>query len=168
MKGHSLQLIPLSEDTLEQVRLWRNNPNISRFMEFKGEISVEQQLKWFQSVGDDHYFVIHYGKNPVGLINLKNINNKSAESGLFIGDEKYLGIGLAFEASLLLLDFAFNDLELLTITAKVNIKNKVAEDYNRMFGFQFNKTVNDEFQEWLLTKETYFQKRKHLEMMLLK
>lgn len=168
MEGSGLNLIPLSGETLEQVRIWRNDPYIARFMEFQEEISVEAQQKWFHSLQNAHYFVIYVDTLPIGLIHLKNTTKETAESGLFIGNEKFLGTGIAYEASLLLLDFAFNELKLLTVTAKVHVQNKVAEDYNQLFGYKFNQAINENFNEWVLTSEDYSNKRKYLQMILLK
>lgn len=161
MKGFGLELKPLSESTLEQVRQWRNDGQTNRYMEFRSEISMEDQKKWFSSIQNAHYFIIYSDAVPVGLIDLKKIDSdrKTAESGLLIGNKDFIGTGIALGASILLLDFAFNQLGLETVTAKINKKNSEAEKYNQLLGFELNQSMNSEFRIWVITKEVYLKKK---------
>lgn len=161
MKGFGLELKPLCKSTLEQLRLWRNDEQTNQYMEFRNKISFEAQQQWFLSIQNSHYFIIYSGSDPIGLIDLKKIdlNKKTAESGLLIGNKNFVGTGIALGASILLLDFAFEKLGLETVTAKINKENNQAEKYNQLLGFELNQSINDEFQVWMLTKEVYLKKR---------
>lgn len=164
MKGFGITLEPLSVKTLELIRQWRNDEVTSRFMEFRGQITPEAQQKWFDSIQDSYYFVIVSGSTPVGLIDLKKIDadRRTAESGLLIGNKDFVGTGIALGASVLLLDFAFDKLELETVTAKINKDNSEAERYNGLLGFKPGRPINEGFRNWVLTKAAYFEKRNHL------
>lgn len=168
MKGFGLELVPITEELLETVRLWRNDAVVAQFMEFKQEISVSDQQKWFNSIQNDYYFVIKSAETPIGLIDLKKIDRytKSAESGLFIGNKPFLQSGIALGASILLLDFAFGELKLNTVTAKIKKDNSEAEKYNQFLGFKRMETIRGDFQYWELKKELYFINREKLVKLL--
>lgn len=142
-------LIPLDELGIEQVRIWRNKPEISKNMEFSGYISETDQLNWFNSLAKEtnYYFIIHYKQKQIGLIHLNKFNEKeqSAHAGLFIGEDTYTGTGASISASLLLLSFAFEELNLEFVYAKVKRNNKPAIDYNIGLGFEFEQEINASF-----------------------
>lgn len=168
MKGFGLELVPITEDLLETVRLWRNDSAVAQFMEFQEEISVEEQQKWFNSIQNAYYFVIKSAETPIGLIDLKKIDTstKTAESGLFIGNKSFLQSGIALGASVLLLDFAFGELKLNMVTAKINKDNNEAEKYNQFLGFEKKETNRGDFRHWELKKEKYFFNREKLVKLL--
>lgn len=164
MKGFGIELEILSLKTLETVRQWRNDDETSQFMEFREVITEEEQQKWFSSIQNAYYFVIKANSTEVGLIDLKKIDpvNKTAESGLLIGNKSFVGTGIALGASVLLLDFAFGELGLETVTAKISRKNTEAQKYNQLLGFAKKSSVNEEFDSLILSKERFFEKRNGL------
>lgn len=164
MKGFGIELRLLSEETLELVRGWRNDEQTSRFMQFREHISPADQLKWFKSIENAYYFVIFSGAVPVGLIDLKKIDekNKTAEAGLLIGNADFVGTGIALGASVLLLDFAFGELNLQTVTATINTLNSEAQQYNQLLGFVKIHALDEQFDRWELQQLEYVQQRKKL------
>lgn len=102
------------------------------------------------------------------MIHLSNINpeTQEAEAGLFIGDERYSGTGVALGASILLLDYAFDTLGLRNIHAKVKQGNDVAEKYNSLLGFQLLDKYSPDFNHWVLQKQKYTTVRKALVRLL--
>lgn len=164
MKGFGVYLEPLSEANLELVRQWRNSAAIAQYMEYQNEISPEAQITWFRSLQSAHYFVIYAANSPCGLIDLKRINleTKTAEAGLFIGDTQFLGTGIALGASILLLDFAFEQLHLETVNAKMHKDNLEAKQYNQLLGFQHVEKRNSSFELWELKRSVYLKNRPRL------
>ena len=126
-------------------------------MEFREVISNHQQLEWYQNLDQkkDKYFVFATSSDLVGLIHLKNCTNESAEAGLFVGNENYIGTGVAFYASLALLDLAFFEMQLKKVEAKVNKENINTIRYNSFFGFQQDTVLNESFIRMVLEKENY-------------
>lgn len=164
MKGFGVELKLLSEATLELVRGWRNDEQTSRFMQFREQITPEDQLKWFKSIEKAYYFVIYAETVPVGLIDLKKIDekNKTAEAGLLIGNTNFVGTGIALGASVLLLDFAFEKLHLQVVTATINTLNSEAQQYNQLLGFVKTHALDEQFDRWELQQLEYVQQRKKL------
>ncbi len=159
LEGNGITLKQLNTETIQLVRIWRNQPEIRSQMEFQEEISESAQLIWFQNLNQrlHQYFVIHIEDKPIGLIHLKNIDFKegNGEAGLFIGEKAFRGTGASLGASLLLLDYAFNKLNLRTIQAKVKNDNSIAQQYNQLLGFKKKDKINDNFFIWELSKSEF-------------
>lgn len=163
LKGFGLTLKLVDETTAEQVRLWRNEPSIAQFMEYKENITPEMQQIWLKNIqnSSDLFYVISQDKNLIGTIHLSQINSiqKTAEAGIFIGNKEFSGTGITLGASLLLLDLAFETLNLQRVFAKINIENKAAEQYNEILGFEKVKVLTNAFNLWAIEKRKYLGKR---------
>ncbi len=151
----------------ELVRQWRNDPKIAKFMFYKGEITPAMQSEWFTSIDNEQnfFFVIHYNNSPAGLINISSIDweNKTAYTGLFIYDDKFLTSDVPVMASLAMLDIFFLLFDLQLVYAKVKGNNSVAHQYNSSLGFTRTKKI--EFglgYEYMLQKELYLLEAKQI------
>lgn len=166
-KNIELRLLDLS--TLETLRNWRNRSDVNQFMEYREVISAEVQRQWFNNLSkeNNYYFIIFTNDNPIGMIHLGDVDImlRTAESGMFIAERSYRGIGLALSASLLLLEFAFEELGLLELFAKVKNDNIQAQDYNKLLGFQEKRKLNDDFSQWTLEKRVYDIKKPFLKQL---
>ena len=108
---YGVTLERLQQEQTELVREWRNDQKIARFMFYKGEITKDMQQEWFNSIDNEQnfFFLIHLKNAPVGLINISSIDweNKTAYTGLFIYDDKFLATDTPVMASLAMLDVFF-------------------------------------------------------------
>lgn len=162
-----LTLERLKKNQTELVRQWRNDGKISRFMFYKGEISSEMQNEWFESIDNEQnfFFLILYKNIAVGLINISSIDweNKTAYTGLFIYDDKFLATDVPVMASLAMLDVFFLLFDIQSAYAKVKGSNKAAYNYNSSLGF--NRIKKIEFglgYEYMLQREIYLLETKEL------
>lgn len=150
--GVSLQR--LTEDKIEMVRNWRNDPKIARFMEFRDIITPEMQQNWFTRINNDdnYYFIILFEQKEIGLINIRDIDhqNSEGEGGIFIYDDAYLNSEVSFRATLCLTDFGFETLHLKRIIAHILADNKRAIEFNKFLGFKIA-----DHQEEILNKLYY-------------
>lgn len=171
LNKYNILLEPLNSTTLETLRLWRNSASVAQFMEHKKEISKEEQQLWYANIDPtkEFYFIIKKDLLAIGMIHINKINceSKSAEVGLFIGENNFQGTGIAFGASLNLLDFAFDELNLTEVFAKVNSANKNAIRYNSFLGFTEEYALNIDFTMWKLTHETYKKNKGKIEKSLI-
>ena len=159
LNEYGITLTELAEDDIELLRGWRNTPEIANNMEFNGHISSNEQINWFANLNKkpNYYFIISHQNIKIGLIHLNEIDkeNQSAHAGLFIAEKKYTGTGVALGASLMLLAFAFNELKLNTVFAKVKQSNTGAINYNKGLGFAFNQHLNSTFDLYSLTPKLF-------------
>lgn len=138
-------LVPLRSVHIEQIRLWRNQDSIKKWMEFQKTISKEEQKSWYNNLKNTphHYFEIWHKNQFIGLIYLKFLEKEAFfEAGLFIGNEKFHGTGAALEASLLLLHWAI-EMHIAPIFAKVHKDHKNAILYNQYLGFEIRQEKGD-------------------------
>ncbi len=165
IRKYGIELRQLSLDSIELLRQWRNADRIRCFMEYKEVISGEQQLTWFNALDPktDFYFIIHYNDQPIGMIHTSGINwsAKTANAGLFIYEEAFMGSSVPVFASLTMVDVFFEVLGLEKYYAKVSADNKVAMDYNKSLGFEVVEgSAHNGFLKLELTKEGYVIKSK--------
>ncbi|MDB4061268.1 GNAT family N-acetyltransferase [Vicingaceae bacterium] len=159
-------LEPLTLESAMLVRAWRNSPKVNRFMDFKAYITLGQQERWFEAIvtSTNVYFIIRKGSTPIGLIHLNRFDTdkKTAYAGLFIGDEEFEGTGIAFKASVALLEYAFEELKLDKVFAKVHKDNAVAIDYNKNLGFEYDGAESGPFQRLKINSTAFIAKRSYL------
>lgn len=168
---YGVTLRRLTEDKIELLRNWRNDPKIQQYMEYREYITPEMQKKWFEKINNDnnYYFIIEYEGKEVGMTNLKDIDYKKgiAEPGIFIYDDSYLNTPLAFMASCCISDFGFETLGLNTYFGHVLKDNKRAKRFNKTFGYVMCEGEEDKsLQLHSLKKEDYFERREHIVKLL--
>lgn len=164
---YGITLERLKKEQIDLVREWRNDSKIAQYMFYKGEITAAMQQEWFESIDNEQnfFFLIHYKNSPVGLINISSIDweNKTAYTGLFIYDDKFLASDVPVMASLAMLDVFFILFDLQSVYAKVKGNNKAAHNYNSSLGFNRTKKIEHALgYEYMLQKEIYLITTTHL------
>ena len=166
LKNHGITLTKLDEGSLEILRNWRNAPEISSNMEYRGHITSEDQNLWFRNLcaKTNYYFIINYQNRKIGLIHLNKFDheNSSAHAGLFIAESEFTGTGISLGASLLILTYAFDELKLDIVYAKIKRDNLSALKYNSGLGFVFERYLNESFSLYKTTKSDFLEKKSML------
>lgn len=137
--GRTVDLIPLTRDKIEQVRVWRNSDQVKKHFIFRDEITVDKQKRWFQSVAESMecvYFLINDKQSDIGLCEIKKIKDNSGEWGIFIFSQDARQGLQPVEASLILLNYCFKILGLIKVTAQVLSDNAAALSLNQKLGFK--------------------------------
>ena len=141
----SVLLKRLDRNMLEQVRQWRNDPQVSKHMFTQDIISPEQQLAWFKALEPDPsraYFVIHFKDEAIGVANLTAANGVDLAaadliySGFYLGPNRYRGTVIAFFPALALNDYCFNELSCKQLAAQVKSENRAAIRFNQSLGYE--------------------------------
>lgn len=139
IRRYGIELRRVMHGDIELIRQMRNRDDIRSKMLDQRLISPEQQEKWFQSINNNEnlYFVICHNDTRIGLVYGKNINyeNKTAEGGIFIWDQSYLGTGIPAKASILMMELSFEVAGMEKIYARVNELNSLAINYNKSLGY---------------------------------
>ena len=135
------------DDGWDVVR-WRNNPQVKAFFFDEEPLSFYSHLEWIDKAKHNpnvRYYMIQrnadedYKDLTIGTIGLSKIDwrNRTAEFGWFlIGEAKYRSWGYGKEAIFLLLDYAFNHLNLNKIWLQTMTLNKAASAVYRKMGFR--------------------------------
>lgn len=141
---------PLEENNAYTSVKWRNDPEVFKYTgnTYKNEIKIENELEWIRKVTSnpkDYRCAILADGIYVGNIYLTDIENGSAEYHIFIGDKRYWGKGIAKQASILILEYAFNVLSLDSVKLQVRKENTSAFMLYQRLGFEVEK----EDVEWI-------------------
>lgn len=120
---------------------WINDPENNTFLHYDLPLEVEKTEAWFEKNKDrtDRYdAVIEADGMPVGLIGLLDIDrkNKKAEYYVMLGERAYLGKGVAGNATVLLLRYAFEKLGLNRVFLYTETGNSSAVRSYERIGFQ--------------------------------
>lgn len=162
LEAYGVKLKRLTHDKIEMVRMWRNNPKIQQYMEYREEITPEMQEKWYNKIsssGRDFYFIINYESNEIGLINIRDVDFDlgEGEPGIFIWDDEYLNSGLSFRASLCLLDWVFETLKLNKTTAHILSDNIRSKQFALARGYKLDENQSNVYnQRYTLLKTDYY------------
>ena len=152
--GETIDLVAGSVDMAPLVCRWMNDPKVRRFSRNAIPHSLDEIKKWFEPPSDRRTpdFIVmniwHKKDNkPIGSAGINRINwlNRTANAFLQIGETDYWGQGIASEATRLMLQYAFEELNLNKIQGRVAVDNigswKVAEK----LGFIHECTMKEEF-----------------------
>ncbi|MBX9878564.1 MAG: GNAT family N-acetyltransferase [Candidatus Obscuribacterales bacterium] len=126
-------------------REWRNKDRVRTRFIFTDKLEPEAHQKWFAEYrkrSNDYLYVIEELqtlKKPVGQISIYNIepDNKSAEYGrVMIGEEDALGLGIAAEASRMLIEHFRKNFQIDTFHLEVKADNENAYRMYEKLGFE--------------------------------
>lgn len=173
---YEVTLKRLTEDKIEMVRNWRNDPKISKFMEFRDHITPEMQKKWFAKVDNEnnYYFIICYKGKEIGLTNVRDIDYTLSfgEGGIFVYEDEFLNTDVPYRVIFALNDFCFDELKLEKMVAHIMSDNKRAINFNLLLGYKAEKKPQNEGSVEKLTywleKNDYFRQRDRFARVLLK
>jgi len=138
-----IYLRPLALKDADVSYKWRNDPEVWSYTKFvlKDPITAEVEKQWLLNklnlTNEKRFAICVKNTNEyIGNIQLLDIRNDSAEFHLFIGEKKYWGKGIGFNASLMLLKYAFYNLNLKHIFLEVHSDNLAAYSIYKKVGFQ--------------------------------
>lgn len=141
--GEKVYLSPRDSDDYMKYVEWLNNYEIAKYVDHHINILTMQAEKEYLAndtkTNDYGFAIVDKNTNElIGSISLMNIKNvhRTAELGIFIGDEGHLSHGYGSEAIMLLLDYGFNQLNLNNVYLKVLSFNKRAQKAYEKCGFK--------------------------------
>ena len=126
LKGEKVRLTPVDMDDIEIYYRWFNNPVIRKnLLQFR-PITKEEEKDFLEKALKSKDWVMFgitgtESDRLIGNISLMKINSidRSAELGIALGDEDYLGKGYGTDAVNLMLKYGFDTLNLQRIYLRV-------------------------------------------------
>jgi len=154
IKGKKVGLRAIEKSDLEILRDWRNNPDFRKNFREVRELNLSDQMKWYESscVSNQNNFmfvIVDIKSNElIGAAGLLYINwvIRSADFSFYIGKEnKYIdNDGYAEDASKLLINYAFNNLNLHKIWMELyEFDNKKIDFFTNKFNFIKDGVLRD-------------------------
>ncbi len=144
--GGGLCARPLVEGDLT-ARLWQaiNHPDNRIYLSRVFPQSWRAQQAWVDKEDDERniIFLIRYGDEYIGTMGLHHIDyiHGTATTGTLIWEAKYRNRGIARLAKLVLLEYAFNTLNLRQVYSQVIAYNKRSAAYSDKCGYVYVATL---------------------------
>lgn len=130
---------------------WRNSDAIMSVFIDRTPLTKEQHYKWLENkvkTGQVVQFIAYDSiKNKdFGSVYFRNIDSihKKAEIGIFIGEEDYIGKGNGYRITLEALDYAFNELKLNKVYARILKFNKPSYSMFKKVGFHKDAILRED------------------------
>ena len=132
---------------------WRNNPKVRQYSRNIWPQTLEEAKKRFEPLPDKQMrdsikFTIYHkqSKRPIGRIGFSRIDWVSRNANIFaiIGEPEYWGKGIAGEASKLMINYGFTELNLHKIFAGVFTPNKRSLRAAEKLGFEKESVLKEE------------------------
>ena len=120
---------------------WINDPEVRQFVTRVFPATEGQEREWLESASKktetDIVLVIEVKGEPIGTIGIHGINwkDRTATTGALIGEKDYWDKGYGTDAKMVLLDYAFNTLNLRKIMSRVKAFNKRSIAYSLHCGY---------------------------------
>jgi len=141
--GTDVLLRPLERTDVPVLRRWMNDPETTRYLLRTFPLMEKEEEEWVDGLSktkNNFVFGIIRKKEKqlIGSIGLHNIHwpHRTATTGTWIGDKSLRGHGYGTEAKMLLLDFAFNALDLYAILSRVMAHNEQSLAYGKKCGYE--------------------------------
>jgi RimJ/RimL family protein N-acetyltransferase len=177
IEGELIDLCPRSSKHTAYYARWKNDPIVRKYFRNMIPITLEDQKKRAESreqgLSDHISFDIWHKKDgkPIGVIGLGRINwvNGWANAFIHIGEKEYWGKDIATEATTLLLEYAFNELNMHKIHGGAAVDNIGSWSVAEKLGFAFEGIERDDFyvdgkyvdsKVYRITKEDWLQRKR--------
>jgi RimJ/RimL family protein N-acetyltransferase len=131
-------------------------------MRYRELIGPDEQTLWFRGLDAerDWYFIARAGEVPFALFDIKAIDWTAdcGESGGFVGEPGFIGRPEPAQATLALMDFAFQVLRLQSLQARYRASLLRIVRFNQQLGYVVTREGEDGFLYAQVTAEYYLQR----------
>ena len=133
------------ESDLELVRLWRNHPDIGKFMYSDSEISSSEHLQWFQDCKRDpkkHLLIYEFENCRLGFVKFTVGKGAVSDWGFYTAPDTTKGTGRQLGRSAL--NFAFDILSLRKVCGQALAYNSGSIIFHQKLGFKCEGAARDQ------------------------
>jgi RimJ/RimL family protein N-acetyltransferase len=144
LRGKRLYLRPPTKEDIPCFLRWINDPEVNCYLSKFLPVTEADEIEWLDRLhknkNEEIVLVIVTAKNgqPIGTMGIHHINWKDriATTGAMIGERAFWGKGYGSEAKMLLLNYAFNTLNLRKVCSLVLSFNKRSQAYSEKCGYK--------------------------------
>lgn len=142
-------ILEVSEELQEKVRLWRGNPRVKAGMLDPSDISKERHGRWLESlakkIGTNEVRIAFSDGVPFGVITLRDIKMdvSSCDSGAYIGENAFEGRGLGLRLIYDLLQWGFVEVGVNKMYSTVRSDNLKVLNYDLHAGYYIEGFLKD-------------------------
>ncbi len=151
LQGPNVVLRPIMRDDIPDLLHWINDPKVNRYISSVMPIMEVDEEEWFEKLPkrkpkDIVLGIVVEGK-LIGNMGLHDIDSiaRTATTGALIGESQYWGRGFGTEAKMILLNYAFNTLNLRKICSSVIAFNERSRRYSEKCGYTLEGIRKQQF-----------------------
>lgn len=148
--GEKTILRPITLEDTELIVRWRNRPFVRENFIFRELFTAQMHINWMNTkvkTGEVIQYIIEEKERrvPIGSVYIRDINleHRSAEYGIFIGEDEYIGKGYGTETAELFIKFAFEILGLHRVCLRVLKGNDIAYKSYEKVGFKIEGVAHE-------------------------
>ena len=140
MAGPQVRLRDVTGADRDRLRIWRNQPEVARWMYSDDEISPEAHARWFESALVDparRYWIIELEGEPVGLANLADISpvHRKCAWAYYLASPAVRGKGVGAFVEFWVIEHVFDVMGLNKLCCEVLAENEAVWKLHESFGF---------------------------------
>lgn len=143
VEGEQIYLRPITMEDTDLVIKWRNDKRVVQNFIYRKPITKEEHIQWMEqkvAKGKVIQFIICDKKThqALGVVYIQNIEEEhsKAEEGIFLGETEAFGRGIGTEAARLMIRYAFEELGLHKLTARVLAYNMASRKMHESAGYK--------------------------------
>ena len=144
LKGKRIYMRPVELADAPVLQRYANDPTVRRTISNQFPQSLLAEEEWIKKLSKDNEkdvvlaIVLHETDELIGVMGLHKINAKdrTAITGALLGKEEWRGKGYGTEAKMILLNHAFNELNLRKVCSMALAFNKASLRFNEKCGYQ--------------------------------
>lgn len=128
----------ITDDDLELMRNWRNEPTVRANMYTQHEISRDEHLNWWEKIKtrtDQKYFMYEMAGVPLAITAFANIDMQSQNSNWAFYASPSAPKGIGSKMVFLMLEYAFDTLKLHKLYCEILAFNTSVIKLHQKFGF---------------------------------
>lgn len=136
-----ITLRPLGTSDKDKIRIWRNTPDVARFMYTDHPITIEEHERWFHATLQDpkkRYWIIVHENQDVGLACLYDLDSTHRRSSwaFYLADSGLRGKTLGGFVEYAVLQHVFDEIGLHKLCCEVLTSNRTVLALHERFGFR--------------------------------
>jgi len=141
-KSARVTLRPLSVTDAPLLAKWMNDPEVSVNLRAYLPVTAQEEEEWVQSLtkrnSSNIVVMLVVDGVAIGTMGIHEIDYRhgTATTGAVIGEKAYQGKGYGVEAKILLLEYAFNTLNLRKVCSNVHEFNEFSVRYSLKCGYK--------------------------------
>jgi len=151
IRGTKIQIRnSLKKDMLLKVK-WYNDKDVNQTLVLPETLELQKTYEWFERTQKDNsreeWIIETHEEEPIGIVGIKDINQNNLSGHLYIviGEKKYWGKGIGYEAEILAIHYGFTHLKLHKITGAAMENNPGSIAVIKKVGFHQDGTQRDEY-----------------------
>jgi len=150
LKGKNVNLRHLNEDDVPVMTHWLNDSEVTQYITINHPMTLEQELEYLKAnIGRQDKILLGIETLDgvyIGNISIDKINHvdRTATTGIIIGNKEYWGKGHGTEAKMLLLNYAFNTLNIRKIHSSAISFNERSVKYQKKTGAVVEGVLKDQ------------------------